>query len=104
MTLMEKCHFTFASCVSLGSFPQCVGDRILNTICRSRTMDLGLHIAVHARKKSFLRHTVRVVTISGHPGRQANSTPITAIPGIGIVSPYAPLCPLRFLAAVLTNK
>jgi hypothetical protein len=23
-------------------------------------MDLGLHIAVHARKKSFLRHTVRL--------------------------------------------
>jgi hypothetical protein len=62
MTLMEKCHFTFASCVSLGSFPQCVGDRILNTICRSRTMDLGLHIAVHARKKSFLRHTARLTT------------------------------------------
>ena len=36
---------------------QCVGDRILHTICCSRTMDLGLHIAVHARKKSFLRHT-----------------------------------------------
>jgi hypothetical protein len=31
--------------------PQCVGDRILHTICCSRTMDLGLHIAVHARKK-----------------------------------------------------
>jgi hypothetical protein len=39
--------------------PQCVGDRILHTICCSRTMDLGLHIAVHARKKIFLRHTVR---------------------------------------------
>jgi hypothetical protein len=25
-------------------------------------MDLGLHIAVHARKKSFLRHTVRLST------------------------------------------
>jgi hypothetical protein len=36
---------------------ECVGDRILHTICCSRTMDLGLHIAVHARKKSFLRHT-----------------------------------------------
>ena len=36
---------------------QCVGDRILRTICCSRTKDLGLHIAVHARKKSFLRHT-----------------------------------------------
>jgi hypothetical protein len=29
----------------------------LHTICCSRTMDLGLHIA---RKKSFLRHTVRL--------------------------------------------
>jgi hypothetical protein len=27
------------------------------TLCCSRTMNLGLHIAVHARKKSFLRHT-----------------------------------------------
>src|ERR1700677_3221582 len=36
---------------------ECVGDRILHTICCSRTMDLGLHIAVHARKKSLLRHT-----------------------------------------------
>src|ERR1700677_903483 len=41
---------------------ECVGDRILHTICCSRTMDLGLHIAVHARKKSFLRHTARLVT------------------------------------------
>jgi hypothetical protein len=40
-----------------GTDGQCVGDRILHTICCSRTMDLGLHIAVHARKKSFLRHT-----------------------------------------------
>jgi hypothetical protein len=39
---------------------QCVGDRILHTICCSRTMDLGLHIAVHACKKSFLRHTAEV--------------------------------------------
>jgi hypothetical protein len=27
------------------------------TLCCSRTMNLGLHLAVHARKKSFLRHT-----------------------------------------------
>jgi hypothetical protein len=40
-----------------GTDGQCVGDRILHTICCSRTMDLGLQIAVHARKKSFLRHT-----------------------------------------------
>src|ERR1700735_1893165 len=40
---------------------ECVGDRILHTICCSRTMDLRLHIGVHARKKSFLRHT-RIVS------------------------------------------
>jgi hypothetical protein len=28
-------------------------------------MDLGLHIAVHARKKSFLRHTLRLTTTPG---------------------------------------
>ena len=44
----------------MGSCPQCVRDRILHTVCCSRTMNLGLHIAVHARKKSFLRHTVRL--------------------------------------------
>jgi hypothetical protein len=49
--------------------PQCVGDRILHTICCSRTMDLGLHIAVHARKKSFLRHTLRLST---KPSRRLN--------------------------------
>jgi hypothetical protein len=40
-----------------GTTYECVGDRIWHTICCSRTMDLGLHIAVHARKKSLLRHT-----------------------------------------------
>src|SRR5580700_8150541 len=43
--------------VDKGTAYQCVGDRILHPICCSRTMDLGLHIAVHARTKSFLRHT-----------------------------------------------
>jgi hypothetical protein len=33
------------------------GDRILHTVCCRRTMSLGLHIAVHARNKSLLRHT-----------------------------------------------
>ena len=32
-------------------------------------MDLGLHIAVHARKKSFLRHTVRLSPFSAHRGQ-----------------------------------
>ena len=38
---------------------QCVGDRILHTICCSRTMDLGLHITVHARKKNHFSDTLR---------------------------------------------
>jgi hypothetical protein len=52
---------------------QCVGDRILHTICCSRTMDLGLHIAVHARKKSFLRHTAEADTLSLRIEAKANS-------------------------------
>jgi ABC-type multidrug transport system fused ATPase/permease subunit len=52
--------FGLVLAIGLGPVPQCVGDRILHTICCRRTMDLGLHIAVHARKKSFLRHTVRL--------------------------------------------
>ena len=54
---------------------QCVGDRILHTICCSRTMDLGLHIAVHTRKKSFLRHTdtyCRKTNVS--PAKHPNSS------------------------------
>src|ERR1700723_2895766 len=66
-----------------GSTPayQCVGDRILHTICCSRTMDLGLHIAVHARKKSFLRHTDVTGTLNSKivPKAQLPSVHGTAI-------------------------
>jgi hypothetical protein len=55
--------------IKLVNDPQCVGDRILHTICCSRTMDLGLDIAVHARKKSFLRHTVRLSLLGSVPPR-----------------------------------
>jgi hypothetical protein len=60
-----------------GTHVQCVGDRILHTICCSRTMDLGLHIAVHARKKSFLRHTACTAyfgSISGKDGLTPNAS------------------------------
>jgi hypothetical protein len=62
--LCRKIQLTMRALPS-GVLPQCVGDRILHTICCSRTMDLGLHIAVHARKKSFLRHTVRPLITVG---------------------------------------
>jgi hypothetical protein len=71
--------------LELGEIPQCVGDRILHTICCSRTMDLGLHIAVHARKKSFLRHTVRL-----SPKRKGPK-----LRGIGIVSTH--YVPIKYL-------
>jgi hypothetical protein len=48
----------------MGSGLQCVGDRILHTTCCSWAMGRGLHLAVHARKKRSLRHTVRVPHIS----------------------------------------
>jgi hypothetical protein len=38
----------------------------------SRTMDLGLHIRVHARKKSFLRHCPSVPLTSGRHRRRTD--------------------------------
>jgi len=69
------------------SCPQCVGDRILNTICHSRTMDLGLHIAVHARKKSFLRQ-LPVCHRSSVTARLSPLVPVTVGTVIADRPPY----------------